>query len=148
MVTQLGMSETLGNVNLDKVYERLSTETRVQVDREVRRLIEEGRIRATKILTERRKDLDVLAKALVEYETLNKEEIEKVLKGEKLPEKLTSTPSAPIKLPESLMLPGFTGDAGSTPDADDATTDADAADDSATNEPSVPPAGNGGEAST
>ncbi|KAI9882662.1 MAG: hypothetical protein M1823_005588 [Watsoniomyces obsoletus] len=145
MVTQLGMSEKLGNVNLDKEYQRLSAETRMQVDREVRRLIEEGRIRATKILTERRKDLDVLAKALVEYETLNKEEIERVLKGEKLPEKLTSAPSVPIKLPESLMLPGFSGDA---PEAEDAAIEAGPADGPTADEPSVPPAGNSGEASS
>jgi ATP-dependent metalloprotease len=45
--------------------------------------------------------LELLTKALIEYETLTKEEMEKVLRGEKL-EKMQSTPSAPLKLPEAL----------------------------------------------
>lgn len=44
----------------------------------------------------------------MEYETLTKEEMERVLKGEKL-DKLESTASAPLKLPEPLQAaPGFT----------------------------------------
>ena len=117
MVTQMGMSDKIGNVDLNTDYSRLSAETRQLIDREVRRLIDEGRDRATKLLTDKRKDLDILAKALVEYETLNKEEIERVLRGEKLPEKLKSNPHVPIKLPEPLMLPGFGGAAGD-PDKD------------------------------
>lgn len=45
--------------------------------------------------------MELLTKALIEYETLTKEEMEKVLRGEKL-EKMQSTPSAPLKLPEAL----------------------------------------------
>jgi ATP-dependent metalloprotease len=43
----------------------------------------------------------LLTKALLEYETLTKEEMEKVLRGEKL-DKMQSTPSAPLKLPDAL----------------------------------------------
>lgn len=68
----------------------------------MRRLVEEARMRATKILTEKRNELELLTKALIEYETLTKEEMEKVLRGEKL-DKLESTPSAPLKLPEALQ---------------------------------------------
>jgi ATP-dependent metalloprotease len=59
-------------------------------------------MRATKILTEKRNELELLTKALIEYETLTKEEMEKVLRGEKL-DKLESKPSAPLKLPEALQ---------------------------------------------
>jgi ATP-dependent metalloprotease len=68
----------------------------------VRRLVEEARDRATNILTEKRNELELLTKALIEYETLTKEEMEQVLKGEKL-NKLISTPSAPLKLPSALQ---------------------------------------------
>lgn len=46
--------------------------------------------------------MELLSKALIEYETLTREEMEKILKGEKL-EKLSSTPAAPLKLPDALQ---------------------------------------------
>ena len=44
--------------------------------------------------------LDLLAKALVQYETLDKEEILKVIKGEPLPDRLMASPDAQIKIPD------------------------------------------------
>ncbi|KZF24828.1 cell division protease ftsH [Xylona heveae TC161] len=112
MVTQMGMSDLIGNVDLNTDYARLSSETKQTIEREVRRLVEEGRDRATRLLTSKRKELDILANALVEYESLNKEEMEKVLRGEKLPDRVTSLPNVPLKLPESLMPPGLKGAGG------------------------------------
>jgi ATP-dependent metalloprotease len=107
LVTRFGYSKKLGNVDLSSNYDRLSSETKQEIEAEVRRLVEEGRVRATTILTEKRHELEVLTKALIEYETLTKEEMERVLKGEKL-DKLESTPSAPLMLPESLQAaPGL-----------------------------------------
>lgn len=84
----------------------------------MRRLVEEARTRANSILTERRSELELLTTALMEYETLTKEEMEKVLRGEKLEkleniEKLEPAPAPPpLKLPEVLQqAPGF-GDGG------------------------------------
>ena len=108
MVTQLGMSDVLGNVDLKSDYADLSSETKQQIEREVRRLVEEGRQRATKILTEKRKELDILAKALVEYEVLNLDEMNRVLKGEKL-KKLTVLPKTPITMPEIVGPLGIAG---------------------------------------
>lgn len=68
----------------------------------MRRLVEEARARAQKILTEKRNELELLTRALIEYETLTKDEMEKVLKGEKI-EKLKSSPKAPLKLPDALL---------------------------------------------
>lgn len=68
----------------------------------MRRLVEEARVRASKILSEKRKELELLTRALIEYETLTKDEMEKVLKGEKL-DKMVSAPSAPLKLPDALQ---------------------------------------------
>ena len=101
MVTKMGMSELLGNMDYSD-YNQLSSDTKQQIEHEVRRILEEGRQRATKVLTDRRRDLDILAKALVEYEVLTADELRRVLKGEKLP-KLTITPHVPIKLPEIMV---------------------------------------------
>lgn len=98
MVTQCGMSPKLGNVDLMSNYENLSAGTKQLIESEVRRLIEEGRVRAMKLLESKRKELDYLAKALLDYETLNKDEAFKVIKGEKLEGKLIM-PSGEIKLP-------------------------------------------------
>jgi len=93
MVTRLGMSPLLGNVDLHSDYARLPTTTKQVIWEEVRRLVDEGRLRAEKLLYERRAELERLAVALVEYETLGKDDIEKVIKGEKLPNILKASPS-------------------------------------------------------
>jgi ATP-dependent metalloprotease len=111
MVTQLGYSKKLGSVDLLSNYDALSSETKQEIEAEVRRLVDEASDRATKILTERRKELEILTKALLEYETLTKEEMEKVLRGEKL-DKLESIAPAPITLPEALIATGLKPSAG------------------------------------
>jgi ATP-dependent metalloprotease len=99
MVTRYGMSPELGNVDLASNYENLSTVTKQLIESEVRRVIEEGRIRVTVLLQSKRKELDLLAKALLDYETLNKDEAFKVIKGEKLEGKMIM-PRGIIKLPD------------------------------------------------
>lgn len=107
MVTSMGMSDRLGNVDLASNHDKLSTATKELVESEVRRLIEEGRARATSLLVEKRKELDYLAKALVDYETLNREEAFKVIKGEKLSGKVVMPPGS-IKVP-SIGPPSVSG---------------------------------------
>jgi ATP-dependent metalloprotease len=107
MVTQAGMSELLGNIDLSSNYNRLSSDTKQKIESEVRRIIEAGKDRATKLLTEKRTELDRLANALVEYETLDKAEMEKVIRGEKLPDKIKSSVDTPIKLPSVPLPPPF-----------------------------------------
>lgn len=99
MVTKFGMSDLLGNVDLDSNHNRLSSETKRIIESEVRRTIEEGRVRATKLLQSKEKELHLLARALVDYETLNKEEAFKVIKGEKLEGKMIM-PQVESKMPE------------------------------------------------
>lgn len=108
MVTRYGMSDDLGNIDLATNYDLVSPETKRKIESEVRRLIEEGKARATKLLTENRRELDIIARALMEYEVLNLDEVDKVLKGERLP-KLTSKPAVPIKLPELVLPAGLSG---------------------------------------
>ncbi|KAA8575223.1 hypothetical protein EYC84_004416 [Monilinia fructicola] len=84
MVTRFGMSPELGNVDLMTNYENLSAGTKLLVESEVRRVIEEARLRAVRLIESKRKELDLLAKALVDYETLDREEAFKVIRGERL----------------------------------------------------------------
>lgn len=100
MVTSFGFSDLLGNVDFRSNYDQVSPETKRLIDNEVRRLIDEARENAKQLLLSKRHELDLLAKALVQYETLDKEEILKVIKGEKLPDRLMASPDAQIKIPE------------------------------------------------
>ncbi|KAH8796099.1 putative mitochondrial inner membrane i-AAA protease supercomplex subunit YME1 [Hyaloscypha sp. PMI_1271] len=107
MVTQYGMSDKLGNVDLASNYGKLSTTTKEIIEQEVRRLIEEGRIRTTALLQNKRKELELLAKALIDYESLNKDEAFKVIKGQKLEGKMVM-PSGTIKIPDLGQMGGTT----------------------------------------
>ena len=51
-------------------------------DSEIKRLVTEGHAQATKILKEKTKEWETLAKALMEYETLTGDEIKAVIAGE------------------------------------------------------------------
>jgi cell division protease FtsH len=87
MVTQLGFSPILGRMaygdpNADMWHApKIAEETQKVVDKEVLRLVEEGYQTAKKIIIRKRKDLDTLAKGLLEYETLSGEEIQDLLEG-------------------------------------------------------------------
>jgi cell division protease FtsH len=93
MVTQWGFSEELGTVmygdNQEEVFlgysmgkqQTISEETARKIDAEVKRLVETGYATARKILTEKREQLEVLAKGLLEYETLSGDEIVGLLAG-------------------------------------------------------------------
>ena len=91
MVTRFGMSQELGNI--DYANEQMTylgpqgggvnagPDTHELIDREVRKLVDEGYETAKRILTDQRDDLDRLANGLLEYETLTGKEITSVIKG-------------------------------------------------------------------
>ncbi|KAK3387522.1 peptidase family M41-domain-containing protein [Podospora didyma] len=108
MVAQLGMSEKLGPVEYMRKYAQLSSETRAMVESEVKKVLDESYDRARKLLVSKRKELDLLAKALVEYETLDKDEVAKVLRGEKLTDRI-AVPPGPMAIPKpaGLLEPGI-----------------------------------------
>ena len=108
MITAYGMSQKLGPVDLHSSYDTLSTETRLLIESEVRSMIESAHLRATNLLNTHRDELDLLAKALVEYEVLSLDEIQRVLKGEKL-KKLKSRKGAPMTVPEIVVPAGTAG---------------------------------------
>jgi cell division protease FtsH len=107
MVTRWGLSEELGTVsygeNQDEVFLGMSvsrtqnaSEATVQkIDSEIRRLVEEGYNEATKILTEKRADLEALAKGLLEFETLSGDEITDLLNGKKPNRESVLEPTGP-----------------------------------------------------
>jgi cell division protease FtsH len=94
MVTEWGMSERLGMVrygdNSQEVFlghsvtqtKNLSEETARLIDGEIRGLIDGAYARAKHILTENIEQLHLLAKALLEHETLSGDEIKQVIRGE------------------------------------------------------------------
>ena len=95
MVTRWGFSPELGAVsygeNQDEVFlgmsvarqQNVSEATAQTIDAEVKRLVEEGHEEARKILEAKRNDLEVLAKGLLEFETLTGDEIKDLLIGKK-----------------------------------------------------------------
>ena len=89
----LRLLEKLGTVmygeNQEEVFlgysmgrsQNISEATAETIDAEVRRLVQQGYDTATRILTEKRDDLETLAKALMEFETLSGDEIVGLLQG-------------------------------------------------------------------
>jgi cell division protease FtsH len=87
MVTRWGMSEKLGTVQLaprENPYlggggftseKPFSEETARDIDEEVLRIMDESHEEALRLLTKHRRELDALAQALLERETLDEEEI-------------------------------------------------------------------------
>src|SRR5438046_10695187 len=92
MVCEWGMSEKLGMVEYgdheDYVFlgrdisraRDYSEATAEEIDREVRTLLDEAYQRAKQILTANREKLDLIAKALLEFETLDGSQIEDIVK--------------------------------------------------------------------
>jgi len=90
MVTKYGMSDRLGPVALEGNGGRAmfgrgvdgdeySEDVASVVDSEVSKIMSEARTRAEKIVTEKRSLLDVIAKRLVEVETIERDEFEQIL---------------------------------------------------------------------
>jgi cell division protease FtsH len=94
MVTRWGMSDELGPLQYADADEEvflgysvnrqrnMSNETAQAIDKEIRRIVDQGYHRARTVLTDHLDQLHSLASALLEYETLSGEEIKKVVAGE------------------------------------------------------------------
>ncbi len=107
MVTRWGFSDQLGTVmygdNQEEVFlgysmgrqQSVSEATSQKIDAEVRRLVEAGLAEATRIITEKRNDLETLAKGLLEYETLTGEEIMGLLQGRPPIREVNDEPTPP-----------------------------------------------------
>ncbi|MBI3704573.1 MAG: cell division protein FtsH, partial [Rhizobiales bacterium] len=107
MVTRWGLSDKLGTVaygeNQDEVFlgyqvsrqQNISEATAQTIDAEVRKLVEAGNAEATKVLTDKRADLEMLAKGLLEFETLTGDEIKDLLEGKRPVRESVIEPTTP-----------------------------------------------------
>ena len=108
MVTEWGMSDALGPVlyaeNSNEVFlgravtqnQNMSEDTARLVDAEIKRLVTEAHDEATRILRENDADLEKLAQALMEYETLTGDEIKDIIAGKPI-DRTEQTPVSPEK---------------------------------------------------
>ena len=97
MVCEWGMSEKMGPVTFGKkdesiflgrdmaMHKNYSEATAVEIDTEIRRIVDENYTRVVKLLTSHVDLLHKLALELVEKENLTGEEVERIIKGESLP---------------------------------------------------------------
>lgn len=95
MVTRFGMSEKVGNIDYSDEQEsflgaysagasRISGKTQQLIEEEVRRLIDEAYSTARSILEEKSDQFERLAQGLIEYETLDHDEIALIIEGKPL----------------------------------------------------------------
>ena len=98
MVTQFGMSEAIGPMAVGDAEQEVflgreltqrrgvSERTSEHVDEEIKRILDEAYVRALKTLEENRTLLERIAEALLERETLDREEVDLLAAGMPLPE--------------------------------------------------------------
>jgi len=91
MVTEYGMSDTIGPLTLGQKQHEVflgrdfatqpdySDQVAFEIDNEVRRMIDQAHDEALEILQENRSKLDQMAALLIERETIDKEEVERLL---------------------------------------------------------------------
>ncbi|MCR8921242.1 ATP-dependent zinc metalloprotease FtsH [Dasania sp. GY-MA-18] len=96
MVTKWGLSEKLGPLMYEDAQEEVflgksaggpsshvSGNTRNEIDAEVRRIVDECYAKAEQILAENRDKLDMMAEALMHYETIDAGQIDAIMEGRK-----------------------------------------------------------------
>jgi hypothetical protein len=84
MVMRWGFSRKVGIIAYPTTGERkLSEATTRKIDTEVQRLVESGYAEAMSILTEKREELEPLARALLEFDALSGDEVKDLLAGKR-----------------------------------------------------------------
>jgi cell division protease FtsH len=106
MVTRYGMSDKLGTMvyvgqDQDSFFGAMSSKTiseatQQKVDAEIRRILDEQYSVARKLIEKNRRKVEAMAKALLEYETIDADQINDIMAGKKVrPPKPTQTPNPP-----------------------------------------------------
>ncbi len=109
MVTQWGMSDALGPIQYEEQQESylgyggpqrraMSGDTAMLIDAEIRKLVDGGYERAKMLLKKHKKQLDLLANALLEFETLSGDEIRQLIDTGKF-DRDDNTTSRPSNIP-------------------------------------------------
>ena len=96
MVTKWGLSDAMGPLMYDEGGEEvflgrtaaqpskaMSDETALAIDKEVRAIIDECYEKARDLLEEHRSKMDMMAEALMQYETIDSEQIDAIMEGRK-----------------------------------------------------------------
>ena len=93
MVTKWGLSETMGPLSYDEdedevflgrqvtQHKHVSDETHRQLDKEVRRIIDDAYETTKRILNENRDKLELMTEALMRYETIDVKQIDQIMDG-------------------------------------------------------------------
>ncbi len=106
MITVYGMNEKIGNIsyydpNQENVFTKpFSEETGKMIDEEVRKLIENAYIRTKELLTEKKGDVELLAKELLKKEVLFKSDVEALIGKRAFEDKKTLD----LPLPEDAVV--------------------------------------------
>jgi len=109
MVTEWGMSDELGPMvyseNEGEVFlgrsvtthQAISDETMEKVDKEIRRIIDQQYTLARKLLEDNRDKVEAMTKALLEWETIDAEQIDDIMAGRppRAPKPVASKPNTP-----------------------------------------------------
>ncbi|SCV01534.1 LANO_0F12266g1_1 [Lachancea nothofagi CBS 11611] len=114
MITQYGMSERVGPVNLADKWESWSGKIRDIADNEVVEVLKASEERTRKLLNERHSELERLAQGLMEYETLDSAEIGLVCNGES-PSKAKMMTNKVVEGPDSDDRKEIGGDKSKIP---------------------------------
>ena len=94
MVYEWGMSDRMGPVKYTEHQDgvmgesdvvSVSATTRRELDEEVRRIIDQQYDHARKLIEENRASLERIAKTLLDYETLDSEQVKRLMAGDELP---------------------------------------------------------------
>ncbi|XBW37843.1 hypothetical protein QEN19_003419 [Hanseniaspora menglaensis] len=100
VVTSYGMNEKVGPVELTEDWGMWSGKVKDLADQEVIQLLKESEERSRQLLKSKDKEFRRLAEALIDYETLDRAEMDKVIKGESLDRPKFRTNSV-VDTPES-----------------------------------------------
>jgi cell division protease FtsH len=116
MIMRFGMSEKLGPRTLGRNHDLpflgrdmaaepdYSDEIAREIDDEIRRIVEEAHERARKVLTDHVDELHKISQILIERETIDKDQFERLLAGEP-EESVFAEPEAPEAPPEPAKEP-------------------------------------------
>ena len=122
MVTQWGMSDVLGTMVYGEeegevflgrsvtTHKSVSEATMQKVDAEIRRIVDEQYARARKIIEDNRDKIEAMTKALLEWETIDAEQIDDIMAG------------IPPRAPKPAPVPAAPSGGGDKPSAPAPTT--------------------------
>lgn len=122
MVCEFGMSDALGPVTLGRRHgnpflgrdlmedRNYSEEVAKSIDHEVKKIIDDSYVRAEQILVENREKMNEIVKVLLEKETLERDEFEVLMYGEKKSDAKSDEPDRKTpKAADDKPVPGIEG---------------------------------------